>query len=273
VRRPHRFPTPIPVALLLALALGGCEESNDTQEIELPPLAVNSTVPDEFVTFATGTQDLTVIFERGAAPSSLESRLFPLPASAGDFAPNDPSSRRSWTWSDVELDPVAGGYHLLVDGLEMAIPHSVSFGVDPDRIFEIGIAGRITSADRGAVDPEGTVVFALIRDTAFNPAEPETWADAQGDIVSVVAVVDDTPNVDDPERYRLWYLEPERRYFVVAIKDTDDDLRYDPTSDWWAAFESDGEFEDVPARPFGGTDDGDREVPADLVIRPPGGQR
>jgi hypothetical protein len=269
----RRFLVPLPVALLLSLVLGGCEESNDEQEIILPPLAVNSTIPDEFVTFGTGAQDLTVIFERSAAPSSLEAWLYPLPASAGAFEPNDPASRRQWTWSDVELDPAAIGYHLLIDGFEMAIPHSVSFDVDDEQIFEIGIAGQVTSGDRRTVDPEGTVVFALVRDTVFNPSQPETWADAQGDIASAVVVVDDTPLVDEPERYRLWYLEPERRYFVVAIKDTNDDLRYDPTTDWWDAFEADGEFEDVPARPLGGTDDGDGEIPADLVIRPPGGQR
>lgn len=264
----------LPWLLTVLLALGtGCEESNDSGEFIPPPISVRQWTPAPNAQVGPDLTTIEIVFTRAVAPGTLVSRIFPAPVSTAGFAPANPDSRRQWNWLELELDVAAGAYHVVVDGLEMNRPHTLSFGVDPARNVSVGLAGFLETPNFQLVDPEPTMVHALRRATTFNPSQPASWVDAQDDIVAVKALFDDNVSVDEPRlAYRVDFLEEERRYYLVAIQDTNGDLVYDPRDDWWAiSRDRDGVFATFPARPFGGTKDSE-EIAVDLFLGPPAGR-
>lgn len=260
--------------LLLAaigLVLAGCEESNDTGEFIPPPIEVRSSTPDALTQVGPNLETILITLTRPPAPGTLISRIYPEPLATSGFGPSNPESRRNWNWFDLELDEAAGAYHVMIDGDEMDRPYVLSFGVDDARNFSVGLGGFVRTPNFAVADPEPTVVFALFANTVFNPSEPVSWADAQGDVAGATSLFDDNINVDEPLPYRVSFLEEGRRYFVVAIQDTNGDLVYDPVTDWWAiSRDGNGVFESFPARPFGG-DKGEEEIAVDLFLRAPAG--
>lgn len=260
------------LTVLVALSVG-CEESNDSGEFIPPPIAVRQWTPAPNAQVGPDLTTIEVVLTRAAAPGTLVSWIYPAPLSTAGFAPSNPESRRQWNWLELELDEAAGAYHVIIDGLEMRRPASLSFGVDSDRNATVGLAGVVESPNFQRLDPEPTIVFALRRITSFNPSQPGSWVDAQDDIVAVKAVFDDNASVDDRQlAYRVDFLEEERLYYLVAIQDTNGDLVYDPRDDWWAISRNrNGVFDTFPARPFGG-DKESEEIAVDLFMGPPAGR-
>ena len=257
---------------LLCAGVLGCETSND-EEIVPPPISISFIVPDNtqgIVTWDPAVPlDVQLSFNRGVPSRTVEVRMFPEPVSTGPFTPNT-STQRVWTWNDIVLSEEGGAYHLLVDGLEMLRPATFTYRVDTSRIADVGVGGEIDTANRQLVPPEGSVVFALADTTSFNPLRPETWADAQGSIVAAFAVQNFNPSAGlGPLPYRVPYLAAGEAYYMVAIKDTNGDLVYDPTQDWWGAYFENGTFEPVIALAFGGDKPDEGTAAADLFLTQP----
>jgi hypothetical protein len=68
-------------------------------------------------------------------------------------------------------------------------------------------------------------------------------------------------------------LPANKDYVVVAVKDTNQDLHYDPVDDWWGYYDVDGGPGVVFARPSAGTKEEIEGYNASVVIqlRPPVG--
>lgn len=248
---------------VLCVAGAGCEESNDGDEIVPPPIVVRSTIPDVQVNAGDDLETIEVIFSRAPVLGGVESAILPPPLAASTFRPTTGGSRQ-WNWLDLQLDAAAGGCHVLFDGYEFAQPFVLSFGVSPDRSAGTGLGGRLETASFASADPVQGIVFALVFDTVFNPSQPSSWADAweRGDVIAATSLIDDNPDVDEGLDYRVPYLEDGRRYYLVAIVDTDGDLAYDPVKDWWGFSRgNDGVFAGFRARPFGG----DKDTPEESV--------
>jgi len=269
---PWRMLAQVCLLAMVATGLTACESSNDENEIILPPIAVSSTYPDVLAPVDTEINAITFNFNLPPRRDEITSIIYPKPPEIGVFEPTS-STRTTWSWTGYELDETAGGYHVMVDGIEMAQPYVLSFGVSAERLSDTGLGGQIDSRNYTQADPVEAVVFAVTLGTSFSPNLPETWFDAvaDGDILAVTSLEDDNFGVDEPLRYRFSYLEEDRRYYVVAIADTNGDLEYDPRDDWWDYSRNpDGGFAGFVAQTFGDDDKETPEVAVDLRLRPPG---
>ena len=221
----------------LATGLVACGTDNDEVQIVPPPLLVRSTRPVSGVTGYTGddARTLSVDFDRSPGAGNVIMSLFPMPASAGNYGPT--GSGRNWTWFDLDLSPDDGAYAWLIDGYRMPRPLVVHFA-SGDRLLLSGFSGTVESLDPEAVEPEGTVLFALPVDAPFNPLDPSTFVDVRPLARAVTLAVDLDPLDEGPATHRFYFMEIGVGSVVVAVKDTNDDLVYDPNSDWWGFYRS-----------------------------------
>lgn len=253
----------------LGFGLSACESSNDEDEFVPPPIVVSFSSPGPLAPSDADLESISLTLNRAAQAGQMVSTIFPFPPVLGEFRATS-GTQRTWNWVGIELDQADGGYHVLIDGLEMAEPYVLSFGVDPTRISDVGIGGMLATQSYQFADPATAVVFALRLDTLFNPNDPETWIEAwaNGDILAATSIEDENFSVDEPLRYRLNFLEDGRRYYLVTIADTSGDLNYDPRDDWWDVSRLDGAFSGFQARNFAGDKD-DPAFDVDMRLRPP----
>lgn len=260
-------PTRITLVLLalMGTALTGCGSDNDDALTVVPPLVVRSIFPESGVMDFTGEIALSVTFDRPAPVGEVIMELHPRPAQAGSYGPT--GSGRNWAWEGAFFAPEDGAYAWVIDGLAMRQPLVVNFA-SGDRIDWVGFTGRVLSQNASVVTPDGALVFALPDDAGFNPLDPVTFLEAKPKALSAVVSVDLDPVLDGPAWHRFRFMQFSRGYVVVAVKDTNNDLIYDPTSDWWGYHQSSTSLaaEIVFAEAFADTSFNGR---VDITLRPP----
>ena len=139
-----------------------------------------------------------------------------------------------------------------------------------DRLPLMGFSGFVETIDPAQVSPEGTVLFALPGSTPFNPSDPATLLEALPGALSAAMALIQNPTGSGPAQHRFEFMEPDRGFVVVGVKDTNGDLVYDPTSDWWGFYpNADGTgaefvFAHTPA-------DAEYEADVSFTLRPPAG--
>ncbi len=210
-----------------------CGSDNDELLTVEPPLYVRSITPDSGATNFVGSQDLSVTFDRAPGVGNVIMELFPMPTVVGSYGPT--GSGRNWTWFDVECEAADGGYAWLIDGFLMPEPLVIHFA-SGDRLQLTGFAGAVLSSDPAQVTPDGAVVFALADDAGFNPLDPSTFLTARAGAQSVTLARRLDALRPDLAQHQFFFMEKDRSSVVVAIKDTNNDLVYDPRSDWWGFY-------------------------------------
>lgn len=225
------------VLLCAALASGsvGCGSDNDDVLTVVPPLAVRSIFPSSGVTGFVGEEALSVTFDRPAPTGSLTMALYPAPAHLGTYGPT--GSGRNWAWQGAAFTAEDGAYAWMIDGFEMVQPVVIHFA-SGDREVLVGFDGIVQSQNPTTVPPQGTMLFALPDDAGFNPLDPATFLEARPRALSAAVAIDPDPVLDGPAEHRFPFLQYGRGYIVVGVKDTNNDLVYDPTTDWWGYYRS-----------------------------------
>lgn len=260
-------PTRIKLVLVAVLcaALTGCGSDNDDVLTVVPPLVVRSIFPESGVTDFTGEIALSVTFDRPAPVGEVIMELYPRPAQAGSYGPT--GSGRNWAWEGAFFAPEDGAYAWVIDGLAMRQPVVIHFASGL-RIDLVGFNGRVTSQNPDQVAPEGALLFALPDDAGFNPLDPASFLEAKPRALSVAVSIDLDPVLVGPAEHRFRFMQNGRGYVVVAVKDTNNDLIYDPTSDWWGYHQSGTSLaaEIVFAAAFADTAYNGR---VDVTLRPP----
>lgn len=219
--------------LVMTTGMAACGSDNDEVLTVDPPLIVRSIFPDSGVTNFVGSQDLSVTFDRAPGEGNVVMELFPMPAVAGEYGPT--GSGRNWTWFDVDFTVDDGGYAWLVDAFRMPEPVVIHFA-SGDRLTLTGYGGAVLSSSPTLVTPDGTVLFALDDDAGFSPLDPSTFATARAGTQSVTVARRLDPLRPDLATHQFFFMEEGRSAVVVAIKDTNGDLVYDPMSDWWGYY-------------------------------------
>lgn len=255
------------VVLALGAALTGCGSDNDEFQTVTPPLVIRSIYPDTNIRDFVGEQDLSVTFDRAPGVGNVIMRLYPTPAQLGEYGPT--GSGRNWAWSDVLLTSDDGAYSWLIDAYLMPQPVVIHFA-SGERFQLVGYSGSLESADPAQVVPEGTLVFALPPDSPFNPLDPATFLEAQPLARAVAVAVDLDLLLDGPATHQFTYMEHGLGSIVVAVKDTNNDLVYDPTSDWWGYHRASSSLapEIVYAALFGNREE-DYNADVSIRIAPP----
>lgn len=234
-------------ALLIGLiATVGCDESNDEITLVTPPLGIRSTFPVDADSSNApidfhGVVSLTVVFDRETTSTLIGQRIYPQPATDGTLGTVD---RRSWTLHDLELTPATGTYYWMIDGVNMNEPFVLRVRTEFRHPFG-GFDGTITSPNPARVDASGTVVFALPVDTDFNVLEPWTFVDTSP--VGLAVALNNDFDEDDDAEYEMRFLEFAEPFIIVAVLDTNNDLLYDPATDWWGYYAVDGSIAPVAA--------------------------
>lgn len=253
------------IPLLLLAALGGCDESNDTGDRQLPVLEVLETFPlDAVFNVETppGVQGIRVVFNR---PPVLSPRF--------DMAPEPPvrgrlessPTGRQWSWFDVEMVSDDGAYHWLIDAPELPEPKVIRIRMrEGGRTALVGFSGSVGSSDTTRVKPQGAVVFAVLSSSAFNPLEPATFSAVEKQLMAVATGRDR----DQRAVYRADYMDPTISVVAIAVVDTDDDQVYDLTRDWWGYYPTTppGSPRPILPRPTGNEE---RNDAVQITVRPP----
>lgn len=270
------------LAVMLSTALAGCGDSNDDIQVEDPPLGIVATFPVDLADREnppSGPTDLSVTFNRGTGVHEMQTSIYP-PTASGAFTPTS-STRRSWTWFDVELDPAQGCYHWLIDGVLLGRytfdaddrrvfvrePRVVRVASSTDRLPAVGFEGKVVSLNAN-VQATGTIVFVMpSASTTFNPLEPEGFDPSEATAVCVATRGDDF--IEEPAQYTATMLVIDRAYIAVAIKDTNDDLIYNPADDWWGYYEDLGGLADILSKQDTGEKDSGYRGNVDITLRAP----
>lgn len=219
--------------IVVATGFAACGSDDDDVLTVEPPLNVRSITPDSGATNFVGSQDLSVTFDRSPGEGNVIMELFPRPAVVGSYGPT--GSGRNWTWFDVEFTVEDGGYAWLIDAFLMPRPLVIHFA-SGDRLQLTGFAGAVLSSNPTLVTPDGTVLFALSDDAGFSPIDPSTFSTARAGAQSVTLARTLDPLRPDLAQHQFFFMEDGRSSVVVAIKDTNNDLVYDPLSDWWGYY-------------------------------------
>jgi hypothetical protein len=228
-------------ALVVVLALSttgaGCDEDNDTGQIELSPLEILFTFPEDArsgVRTPAGVQSVSVDFNR---PPTQDPRFLiaPDPVTPGTLTPS--ATGRSWGLVGLELVADAGAYWWVIDAPELEEPQLIHIAMtDGERAALMGFSGVVTSADTTQVRPQGAVVFAVATGAGFNPLDPSTFLALDWEGLAVASRGRDNGRAE----YACGYMAPLAPVVVLAIADSNNDQVYDPTADWWGFYQATG---------------------------------
>jgi hypothetical protein len=269
-------------ALGLALALAGCGSSNDEVTVDEPPLGVILTFPLDLAALGSpfvGPQPVAVTFTRATGLHEMQASIFP-PTTSGTYAPNT-STRTTWTWHDIEFDAADGCYFWLIDGVNLGHfqillnedrvflrePRVVRIPSSVDRFPGVGFSGSVTSFNPNVI-ASGTIVFIMpSATTTFNPLDPGTFNPDEATGIDVAFRADDF--VELKAAYRASMLPVGTAYIAVAIKDTNDDLHYNPLDDWWGMYEDAGGLASILAQADTGQKDSLFNFGVNMTLRAP----
>jgi hypothetical protein len=141
------------------------------------------------------------------------------------------------------------------------IPSSV------DRFASVGFAGTVKSLHPNVI-ASGTILFVLpAATTTFNPLEPGSFDSEEATAIAVANRGDDFPELPAP--YSATMLPVDTAYVVVAVKDTNDDLHYNPLDDWWGMYEDDAGLATVLSKMNTGEKDSLYNPAVHIVLQAP----
>ena len=221
------------LALLLSAAVLmtgiGCDEDQKV-EVVLPPLAIRNTTPGDGVFLNPGAGELfnlSVDFIQIPVAGSVQFQLYPEPLASGLLSAG--LSGRNWSWREVEFQPDSGTYSWFIDAVQMPQPVVVRLLTSPQPDPLMGFGGEISTPNPQLVATAGTVVYAVSATSDFNVLDPRTLADVD----LLAAEVAQAEAALTTSNYRFGYMALSDSFVVVAIQDTNGDMQYDPTKDWW----------------------------------------
>ena len=218
------------LAVLLAGAVG-CRTETPQAPTERPPLLFRSSVPADSTVgvHETAGLDLSITFNRDLASDDITtSVIHPRPLDRGRLRIGA-NADRELVLEGVVLDPEINAYRWLVDGPELLEPIRILFFPRDDEAYSPAMSGRVEIGEPGgSVDGTLVLLCGIRRDAEFRDRHDTMFGLPIEQSVFVRA--------GSQERSAAWRardLEEGREYFVIGIRDTDGDGRYDLLNDWW----------------------------------------
>lgn len=260
----------IGLALLVSLTSPGCRRDETGPGALPPPMRLRSVYPDStLVLDPSQSLDFVYTFNRSVDPDEYRMLLFPEPTDRGTMGPT--GSGRTHELIGLQVSEGTEVLRALLLSPSLSVPVALHWFMTEDHP-RAGIAGRVVLDPGGeSIDPRGTLVFAFPIFTDFNPLDPSTLDTAAK---SSVAVIEKSFSDGSGGQFVLEFLigkppfvpdrdaPPEARYILAAIKDTNEDLRFDADEDWWTYLHVPGDPDPtIVVAP---------DATVELVLHPPG---
>lgn len=222
------------LALGAAFVFAGCSEDAVGPDPAPQPIRLRTVTPPNAAVdvYDAAGVTLTAVFTRDVDPRELRQNwILPKPVSQGELVAN---GRRTVEWRGVVFDPDVAVYTWFLDGASFRTPIVLEYHPGPMIARDGVVRGSIAFRD-GERNAEDVILYVMPWDARGTEITEGTLTILGLPVERVIRLEAGLEVFGEigPSSYRLENLEPDTRYVLVALEDTDQDGYYVPGVDWW----------------------------------------